>query len=130
MAKQRKTRPQPAPGRAGVTAERFVRLYRLVVFLGGGPKTRDRVLKHLRQDVRGFYRDLEALRAAGVDVALAEGRYALERGMGQSLARLPFPDPRLTLGEARQLARGRSAAHAHLREQIEQVIPPGAAPRR
>jgi predicted DNA-binding transcriptional regulator YafY len=106
-----------------VTAERFTRLYRLLQFLGGGPKTRARLTRHLRLDVRGFYRDLELLRTAGIIVALTEGRYGLVGALDAALARLPFPDARLRLGEARQLAKGRAAAHRYLREQIDRVVP-------
>jgi hypothetical protein len=128
MAKKRKpTRPSPArpgaPERAGVTAERFTRLYRLVRFLAAGPKPRDKVMRHLRLDVRGFYRDLELLRSAGITVELAGGRYSLAGDVAEALLRLPFPDPHLTLGEAEQLARGRSRAHQHLRGEIADVLP-------
>ena len=34
---------------------------------------------------------------------------------------LPFPDPRLSLGEAQRLSRGRTAAHRTLRERVEQI---------
>jgi hypothetical protein len=34
---------------------------------------------------------------------------------------LPFPDPHLTLGEAQQLAKGRSAAHGKLKKQIADI---------
>jgi hypothetical protein len=126
MAKKRSSRPPAAPpaeARAAVTAERFARLYRLLQFLAGGPQTRDRLTRTLRLDVRGFYRDLELLRAAGIGVALEEGRYGLVGELEDALARLPFPDPHLTLGEARQLAKGRSRAHRYLQEQIERVVP-------
>jgi hypothetical protein len=39
-----------------------------------------------------------------------------------ALARLPFPDPRLTLGEAQQLARGRSTSHKKLQQQIAKIV--------
>jgi hypothetical protein len=129
MARKRKSAskpsaPRPAEAeRPGVTAERFTRLYRLVRFLAAGPKPRDKVMRHLRLDVRGFYRDLELLRSAGITVQLAEGRYGLAGVLQEALLRLPFPDPHLTLGEAEQLARGRSRAHQRLREEIANVRP-------
>jgi hypothetical protein len=130
MVKQRKPSPQAAHPRPGVTPERFVRLYRLVVFLGGGPKTRDRVLKHLKQDVRGFYRDLKALKDSEVEVTQSEGLYTLVGAVADALERLHFPDPRLTLGEAQQLARGRSRAHTYLKGQVENLVSRAAPPRR
>jgi hypothetical protein len=113
--------PEPAPERPSVTPDRFNRLYRLLQFLGSGPKTRERLTRHLELDVRGFYRDLELLRAAGIEVTLTMGRYGLSEDAEDAVARLPFPDPRLTLGEARRLARGRTLAHRHLQQQIDRA---------
>ncbi|MFQ3591924.1 MAG: hypothetical protein SNJ82_01910 [Gemmataceae bacterium] len=116
------TKQEPDPWEAqrlAITPERFVRLYRLVGELGGGPRTRSALLKTLKLDVRGFYRDLETLRAVGVQVVLREGLYYLEGNAGVARARLPFPDVRLTLAEAQQLAKGRTAIHRWLQEQIE-----------
>src|SRR5437879_4516030 len=95
--------PPPAE-RPGVTPERFSRLYQLVQFLGSGPRTRDRLTKHLDLDVRGFYRDLELLRSVGIEIVLEEGRYTLTGDLEEIVSLLPFPDPRLTLGEMRRLA--------------------------
>jgi hypothetical protein len=124
MARKRGSPPaEPAPEqRAGVTPERFARLHRLLEFLRGGAKTRAQLTRHLKLDVRGFYRDLELLRAAGIRVALAEGEYALEGDADAAVERLPFPDAHLTLGEARRLARGRTAAHLYLQERIDQTL--------
>jgi predicted DNA-binding transcriptional regulator YafY len=114
--------PQPTPAeRAGLTADRFARLYRLIRFLATGPKSRDRLTRHLHLDVRGFYRDLELLRSAGIGVTLTGGQYGLDDDPEAALARLPFPDPHLTLGEAQQLAKGRTQAHRHLQEQIQRI---------
>jgi hypothetical protein len=116
-------RPSPEPAeRPGVTPERFIRLYKLVQFLGSGPKSRDRLTRHLDLDVRGFYRDLELLRAAGIEVVLDEGRYTLRSNLEDAVERLPFPDPRLTLGEVRRLARGRTSTHRALQEQIDRLL--------
>jgi hypothetical protein len=105
-----------------VTAERAARLYRLLHLLGGGPQTRAALTRRLRLDVRGFYRDLELLRSAGIVVPLADGRYTLDEPAADAAARLPFPDPRLTLGEATLLAKGRTRAHRKLKEQIAQIV--------
>jgi hypothetical protein len=45
----------------------------------------------------------------------------LAEDSAQAIERLPFPDPGLTLGEARQLARGRSDAHKKIRKQLHQI---------
>jgi predicted DNA-binding transcriptional regulator YafY len=123
MAKKRKPVTKPKPPAPGVTPERFVRLYRMVQLLSGGPQTRDAIARRLRLDVRGFYRDLDLLRSSGVSVTLDASRYVLHQGADDALARLPFPDPRLTLGEARTLSKGRGLAHRALAKTIERVLP-------
>jgi predicted DNA-binding transcriptional regulator YafY len=120
MAKKGK-KPAPLPCRS-VSAERAERLYRLLQLLGTGPQTRARVTRRLRLDVRSFYRDLELLRAAGIAVPLRDRRYTLQESVAAATSRLPFPDPHLTLGEALQLAKGRTAAHRKLKEQIALII--------
>jgi hypothetical protein len=78
--------------------------------------------RRLSLDLRGFYRDLELLRAAGINLSLIEGHYMLQGSLHTVIARLPFPDPRLTLSEAVQLAKGRSAAHRKLKKQLMQIL--------
>ena len=108
--------------RPAVTAERFRRLVRLVQLLGEAPRNRGQLLAHLKLDIRGFYRDLELLRSMGVIITLSNGMYHLTGAPDDVLPRLPFPDPRLTLGEMRQLARGRSHLHEALQRQIERLL--------
>jgi hypothetical protein len=105
-----------------VTPERAVRLYHLVTLLGQKPRTRTELTTALGLNVRGFYRELEVLRAWGVSVALVRNRYVLKEEVARAIERLPFPDPGLTIGEARQLARsGRSRAHQKLRVQLNRL---------
>src|SRR5262249_27110576 len=94
------------------------RLFRLLKFLCAKPQTRETLIRRLGLDIRGFYRDLELLRATGIDLLLVDRRYVLHETIDDVLARLPFPDPRLTLGEAIQLAKGRTRAHRKLKDQI------------
>jgi len=54
-------------------------------------------------------------------VTLAKGKYVLEGSVEAAQGRLPFPDPGLTLGEAQQLAKGRTVAHRKLKGQIEEI---------
>jgi predicted DNA-binding transcriptional regulator YafY len=126
MAKKQPLSKAPAPTtappqRPGVTPERFTRLFKLVEFLGDGPKARELLTAHLGLDVRGFYRDLEVLRTFGIEVTLKEGQYSLLADFETALSQLPYPDPHLTLGEVRQLARGKSAVHRKIQEQIEKL---------
>lgn len=123
MAKKRKASATPNTSPVSVTTERFVRLYRMVQLLAGGPQSREALTRRLRLDVRGFYRDLDLLRSSGVVVALAGGQYTLEQDAEEALALLPFPDPRLTLGAARTLAKGRGPAQRRLAEAIARVVP-------
>jgi hypothetical protein len=116
-----KKRTRPAPSVHYFTLKRAARLYRLVALLGRGPQTRAGVVRTLKLNVRGFYRDLEVLRSSGIRVALIDRRYSLEGEATRVLQQLPFPDPGLTLGEARQLARGQSRAHQKLRKQIRAI---------
>jgi predicted DNA-binding transcriptional regulator YafY len=120
MAKKRPARRAASPATA-VTFERAARLFRLLTYLGAGPQKREALVRRLGLGVRGFYRDLDALRRAGIEADLEEGRYVLRGDVAEATARLPFPDPGLTLGEARQLARGRMAAHRKLAGQVAAV---------
>ncbi len=119
MAKKRK--PSVEGATTAITTVRAARLYRLLALLGAKPQTRAVLTKQLKLGVRGFYRDLEALRKIGIRVDLVKGRYVLEGSAAETQARLPFPDPGLTLGEAQQLAKGRTAAHRKLKQQIEDI---------
>jgi len=120
MVTKRQSRPKKAQA---VTAQRAGRLCKLLRLLGAGPQTRSALARRLRIDVRGFYRDLDLLRRAGIPVVLEESRYRLDENASAAIARLPFPDPHLTLGEAMQLARGRTAAHQKLKQQIAVIAP-------
>ena len=125
MGKHRRSRSDTAPvaDRPAVTADRFVRLYRLVQALGHAAQSRETLARRLGVEIRGFYRDLDLLRKAGVSVALNEGRYSLADNLAAALDRLPFPDPHFTLGDARHLAKGGTKTHQQLRAQIKQIIP-------
>lgn len=125
MGKQRRSRSQPGPvaDRSAVTPDRFVRLYRLVQMLARAPQNRQALAKRLSVDIRGFYRDLDVVRKAGVPISLSAGRYSLSEAVATALARLPFPDPHLTLGDARILGKGRSKTHQQLKAQINAIVP-------
>jgi len=98
-----------------ITLERAVRLYRLVRALGEAPRKRTALTRKLGLGVRGFYRDLEVLRAFRIGVSVENGKYSLTDDMRLSLEKLPFPDAGLTLGEARLVGRGRTRAHRKIK---------------
>ncbi|MCS6976496.1 MAG: hypothetical protein NZM31_05730 [Gemmatales bacterium] len=118
MSRKRSTSPA---GSKAVTVERAARLYRLLHLLGAEPRSRAVILQRLRVDIRTFYRDLELLRDYGIDVRLTGRKYVLHGKVSQLLDALPLPDPGLTLGEAKQLSKGRTAAHAKLRKLVKQI---------
>ena len=112
-----------APTRPTVTAGRFRRLVQLVQLLGEAPRTREQLLAQLQFDIRGFYRDLELLRSMRITInLLSDGKYHVVGSLDDVLPRLPYPDPHLTLGEMRRLARGRSHLHETLQVQIEGLL--------
>jgi predicted DNA-binding transcriptional regulator YafY len=80
-------------------------------------------MRRLHLDVRGFYRDLELLRDSGITINLEARRYRLLDKTANAITRLPFPDPHPTLGEALQLARGRTRAHRKLKKQVAEILP-------
>jgi hypothetical protein len=106
-----------------LTTSRATRLYRLLTLLGSGPQKRTTLLTRLKLDVRGFYRDLEAVRALGIEVtAAADARYALTGSLDDALGRFPFPDPGLNVREALQLSAGGTPAHRKLRQRINSFL--------
>lgn len=105
-----------------MTEERAIRLHRLLQLLGAGPQTRAALSRRLGLDVRGFYRDLELLRAADIRLRFVDRRYVLEEPLAAAVARLPFPDPHLNLGEAVLLARGRSEVHRKLKRLLDHIL--------
>ena len=125
MGKHRRSRADRAPAadRPAVTPDRFVRLYRLVKILGHAAQNRETLARRLGVDIRGFYRDLDLLRKAGIAFTLSDGRYSLGGAVADALDRVPFPDPHLTLGDARLLAKGRAKTNQMLKAQIKQLIP-------
>ena len=119
MPRERPTRARGQPG--AISAGRSARLYRLLRLLRDGPKARKILLRRLKLDLRGFYRDLEKLRELGISFVLDDHHYRLARPFESAIARLPFPDPQLSLHEAILLGRGRSPAHRKLRRQVERI---------
>ncbi len=115
-------RPVPAAPPSSVSLERATRLYRLVELLADGPRTRAMILNKLKIDIRTFYRDLELLRDCDVEIMLDRRKYSLNGATKDTLGRLPFPDPLLTIGEAQQLAKGRTKIHKKLRDVLKDIV--------
>ncbi|MBP3955923.1 hypothetical protein J8F10_11565 [Gemmata sp. G18] len=114
-----------------LTSLRAARLYRLLTLLRNGPQTRAALLRRLKLDVRGFYRDLESLRALGIEVNVGDDtKYTLEGEVDAALAKLPFPDPGLNVRDALQLSVGSSSAHRKLKQRVNSFLngPRGGGP--
>ena len=104
-----------------LTPARIGRLYRLLQLVSEAPHNRLFLLKKLRMDLRGFYRDLEKIRERKVRLQLIEGEYQLKESFESALGKLPFPDPKLTLHEAMLLADGDSEVQEKLQKQINKL---------
>jgi biotin operon repressor len=111
-----------------LTAQRAARLYRLLTLLEDGPQTRQQLLRRLKIDIRGFYRDLESLRELGIEIHTDDNRYGLIGKLEDALARLPFPDPGLNFRDVQQLAKGDTAAHRKLKQRINSFLNTGWKP--
>lgn len=115
-----------------LTSLRAARLYRLLTLLGTGPQTRAFLLRRLKLDVRGFYRDVEALRGLGIEVGTSgeDAKYSLVGDLDGALAKLPFPDPGLNVRDALQLSNGSTAAHRKLKQRVNSFLngPRGGGP--
>jgi hypothetical protein len=112
----------PAASPSSVSLDRAARLYRLVELLGDGPRTRAMILNKLKIDIRTFYRDLELLRECKIEITLERRKYSLDGAVKETLGRLPFPDPCLTIGEAQQLAKGRTKIHKKMRDVLKVIM--------
>jgi hypothetical protein len=117
-----KKRSAAAAQNKAVSLERATRLYQLLRILASGSKVRAVLLKRLRIDIRTFYRDLEVLRDCRIAIVLNDKKYSLDEKPDDAVARLPFPDPNLNLGEVLQLAKGRGPIHKKLRDLLKQIM--------
>ena len=120
--KSKRAATKAAPEREAVTPERCGRLCRLIKLLSSGPKKRDALAKKLHLDVRGFYRDLDLLRKSGVTISLEGGLYCLVQKHSEATDLLPFHDPLLTIGEVRNLSKGRTLAHRRIKGKLDEIL--------
>ena len=117
-------KPVAKPGCPAITPGRAARLYHLLTLTAASPRTRASLLKKLKVDLRGFYRDLGFLRELAICLPCDGDRYRLDGVLDEALDRLPFPDPGLSLRDAIQLAEGRTAAHRKLKARVSSFIGP------
>lgn len=110
-----------------LTVHRASRLFRLLTLLEDGALGRQQILRKLKIDIRGFYRDLEALRTLGIEIHHGENnKYSLSIKLDDALARIPFPDPGLNFRDVQQLAKGDTSAHRKLKQRINSFLGNGS----
>lgn len=112
------------PPATSVTLERAVRLSRLLKLIARSARSRDVLLDRLDLDVRGFYRDLKTLRDRGIAVRVEGDSYRLLEDLDEARAKLPSPDPLLSVAELRVLAKGNTEAHRKLRKLLDALVGP------
>lgn len=116
-------RKKQATPEVHLTPARATRLYKLLGALSTAPQTRMALRRKLRIDTRGFYRDLEALRKLGIEIAADDdGRYNLSGTLEDALSRFPLPDPVLNVREAMQLVNGVASAQNKLKRKIDAFL--------
>ena len=114
MAGAKRLGPDPR-----ISTRRAARLYRLLTTLNQSGRSRPQLVKLGRAGMRTFYRDLTVLDDCKIEVRLMKGQYCLMTALDTALNRLPFPTPELTFGDVFELSKGRTAAHAKLRGQVQ-----------
>src|SRR5262245_6032016 len=120
MERARGKRRGRAPA-SRVTLPRASRLYRMVRYLGGGPRARADLLEDVAIGLRTFYRELELVRRCGVGIRLRDGRYQLIGPAEEAGGKLPVPDPHLNLAEVAELARSPGPAGRRMAELLTAV---------
>lgn len=113
-----------SPPATSVTVERATRLSRLLKLIAKTARPREVLLGKLGLDVRGFYRDLKTLRDRGIDVVVAGDEYKLGEELDQARAKLPCPDPLLSVADLRVLSKGHTDAHRKLRRLLDSLVGP------
>jgi predicted DNA-binding transcriptional regulator YafY len=111
-----------SPPTPSVTLERASRLSKLLKLIAKTPRTREVLLGRLHLDVRGFYRDLKLLRDRGVLLSVDRDSYRLLEPLDDARAKLPSPDPLLSVADLRVLGKGTSDAHKKLRKLYDALV--------
>lgn len=105
-----------------ITRDRAVRVCKMLTLLSDGPQRRETLIKKLKLNERGFYRELEFLRSHGIAVDPDGNRYHLLCDLDSALAKLPVPDLKLNIREALLLAKGPTSAHRKLQTHLNQLL--------
>jgi hypothetical protein len=111
-----------------ISLGRAARLFRLIGLLGQAPTSRDALLKILGIGLRTYYRELQLLKKCGIRVSLSEKVYHLHTSPELAQGRLPFPDPKLSFAEIRELVLGQGPAATRLLELLNRVTEQAEGP--
>jgi hypothetical protein len=104
------------------TLDRVARFARILRLIERAPRDRDDIMKVLALHRRAFYRDISALRELNIDIRNDGNRFFLGENVAVARAKLPCPDPQLTMAELAELARGTSALHRKLKKLLVAVV--------
>lgn len=107
-----------------LTPDRTHRLCRMLMALGKGPLAKEALVKKLKVEERGFFRDLRLIRELGINVANNTRGYFLAGSLDDAFCKLPIPDLRITLRDALELSHGHSPAQRRVRRKLEDLIGP------
>lgn len=105
-----------------ITRERAARVCKMLTMLSDGPQRRDTLIRKLKLNERGFYRELELLRSRGITVDPAGSKYHLLDDLDSAIAKLPLPDLKLNIREALTLAKGPTSVHRKLQSHLNQIL--------
>lgn len=100
------------------------RLCKMLIALGHGPQPKEKLVRKLRVEERGFFRDLQLMRKLGIAVTATGNRYLLMMSFGEALSKLPVPDLKLSLRDALELSHGHSPTQRRVRRKLESLIGP------
>lgn len=113
--------PRPSPELSPTRAQR---LCRMLMALGEGPQHKNALVRKLKLEERGFFRDLRLMRQLGINVTANKHRYLLTISLAEAFGRLPLPRLKLSLQDALVLCNGSSPAHRRVRRSLEALIGP------
>ena len=107
-----------------LTPVRAQRLCKMLMALGSGPQAKDKLVKKLKVEERGFFRDLRLIRELGIAVTASDNRYLLTISLDDALGKLPLPDLQLSLRDALELSSGYAPTQRRVRRKLEALIGP------
>src|SRR3954451_10356702 len=102
-----------------LTPDRATRLCKMLVALGHGPQPKQILVKKLKVEERGFFRDLRLMRQLGIHVASNNRGYVLASSLNDAVRRLPVTGLQISLADAVEISHGHLPSQRRLRRQLE-----------